>query len=76
MSILQFPNRSRVFTPLFLSRLSEANRAVRQLRDLGCCAVHVCIGDSGNNIEIVVNKNPRHALNGCPDVHVTVDWKH
>jgi len=71
-NILQLSSQPKVFNTVFLLRLSEANRAVRQLRRLGCRVIRQAIGDRDNATEIVVDHNPHRVLNGCPGVHVTV----
>ena len=71
-NVLQLSSQPRVFNTAFVLRLSEANRAVRQLRRLGCRIVRQTIGDRDNATEIVVDRNPHRVLNGCPGVHVTV----
>ena len=71
-NVLQLSSQPRVFNTAFVLRLSEANRAVRQLRRLGCRIIRQAIGDRDNATEIVVDRNPHRVLNGCPGVHVTV----
>ena len=62
---------ARVFTPTFVTRLAEANRAARQLRDLGCRVISQVVSDQEKPTEIVVDRNPHRLLAGCPNVHVT-----
>lgn len=71
-NIILMPARPKVFNTVFLSRLSEANRAVRQLRRLGCRIIRQAVGDRENATEIVVDRNPHRTLNDCPGVHVIV----
>lgn len=70
-NIIQMSAVPRVFNPGFVMRLSEANRAVRQLRRLGCRIIRQAIGDREKSTEIVVDRNPHRTLIGCPTVHVT-----
>lgn len=73
-NVLQLSSQPRVFNTAFVLRLSEANRAVRQLRCLGCRIVRQTIGDRDNATEIVVDRNPHFDVVDCPGVHVTVGW--
>lgn len=61
----------RVFSPMTIARLAEANCATRQLRSLGCRVVSLDLGGPGEIAEIVVDRNPHQLLIGCPHVHVT-----
>jgi len=70
-NVIQLSAAPRVFNPGFCMRLSEANQAVRQLRDLGCRINRMAIGDREKSTEIVVDRNPHKTLIGCPTVHVT-----
>lgn len=67
---------ARVFTPTFMLRLAEANRAARQLRDFGCRVIRQQVGDREKPTEIVVDRNPHRTLVGCPNVHVTCGVRH
>lgn len=68
-NVIQFDARPRVLHTGFVLRLAEANRAVRQLRRLGCRVISQAI--DGTRAEIVVDRNPHRTLIGCPGVHVT-----
>lgn len=74
-NVLKLSTQPKVFNAAYLVRLSEANRAVRQLRGLGCRIIRQDIGDRDKATEIVVDRNPHLTLNGCPSVHITVDWR-
>ena len=69
MRMIEICQRPKVFNAAFLRRLSEANAALRQLRDLGCKVRRQSILD--HEIEIVVDHNPHRQLVGCEAVHVT-----
>lgn len=71
-NVIPIDSRPRVLHPLFVIRLAEANRAMRQLRRLGCRVLRQQVSDQGS--EIMVDRNPHRTLVGCPGVHVTVDW--
>lgn len=71
-NILHLPTQPKVFNTLALLRLAEANRAVRQLRSLGCQVIRLAIGDCDSATEILVDRNPHRTLAGCPGVHVSV----
>lgn len=71
-NVISVPSQPKVFNTVFLLRLSEANRAVRQLRGLGCRTIRQAIGDREHATEIVVDRNPHRVLSGFPGVHVTV----
>lgn len=75
-NVIQISAQPKVFNTAFLLRLSEANRAVRQLRDIGCRVVRLAVGDRENTTEIVVDRNPHRLLAGCPGVHVCTGGKH
>ena len=70
-NVIQLSTAPRVFNPGFIHRLSEANRAARQLRELGCRIIRQAVGDREKSTEIVVDRNPHKTLIGCPTVHVT-----
>lgn len=74
-NVIQIAEPAKVFNPLFLCRLAEANRAVRQLRRLGCQVIRQAVGDRDKPTEIVVDRNPHRLLAGCPNVHVTCNLK-
>lgn len=63
------PAPVRVFTPAFVARLAEANRALRQLRALGCRVLSQTVG--GDGARLVIDRNPHCRLAGCPHVSVT-----
>lgn len=67
--VLMFKPQPRVLHTGFLRQLSESNRAIRQLRSLGCRVIRQDITPRGT--EIVVDRNPHRTLVGCPSVHVT-----
>lgn len=71
MTILHFPNRARVFTPAYVRRLAEANRAARHLRALGCKVLRMHV-EAHADSEILVDRNPHKRLADCPSVHVLV----
>lgn len=66
------PSEPVVFSDWMLARLTEANRAIRQMRDRGCRVCFLSLSTRpGVMTELVVDRNPlRHPI-GCPDVHVT-----
>lgn len=70
-NVIQISPRPKVFSPTFLCRLAEANRAMRQLRGLGVRVISQAVGDRDKPTEIVVDRNPHRTLAGCPNVHVT-----
>jgi hypothetical protein len=70
-NVIQISAAPQVFNPVFVMRLAEANKAVRQLRDYGCSILSQVIGDREKPTEIVVDRNPHKTLIGCPSVHVT-----
>lgn len=70
-NVLLFKPQPRVLNTGFVRQLSEANRALRQLRGLGCRVIRQVVGDSAKPTEIVIDRNPHRTLSGCPNVHVT-----
>ncbi len=68
-NVINLDMQPRVLHPAYMRQLAEANRAVRQLRNLGCRVVSQEISVLGT--EIVVDRNPHRTLTGCPNVHVT-----
>lgn len=68
-NVINIDARPRVLHPAYTRQLSEANRAIRQLRKLGCRVLSQEISVLGT--EIVVDHNPHRTLSGCPNVHVT-----
>lgn len=70
--VFRFPAQPRVLNPVFVRALAEANRAVRQLRDMGCQVLDQTIGDRERDTEIVIDRNPHRRLSGCPGVQVRV----
>lgn len=71
-NIIPISLRPAVFHPGFVARLAEANRALRQLRELGCKAVSLRLSRAPDvPVMIVVDRNPHRLLVGCPGVHVT-----
>jgi hypothetical protein len=62
----------RIFTLAQQARMAEANRALRQLRALGCRPLCLRLGDGCCLTEIVIDRNPHRCIEGCPGVHVTV----
>ena len=75
-NVLKLSTQPKVFNAAYLVRLSEANRAARQLRRLGCRIIRQAVGDRENATEIVVDRNPHRTLDGCPGVHVIVGRGH
>lgn len=66
------PSEPVVFTDWLLDRLAESNRAIRQMRDLGCRVCFMRLSTRpGVLTELVVDRNPHRLPIGCPDVHVT-----
>lgn len=68
-NVLLFKPQPRVLHTGFIRQLSEANRALRQLRGLGCRVLSQTVTARGS--EIVIDHNPHRTLTGCPSVHVT-----
>jgi hypothetical protein len=69
-NVFRIDPRPRVLHAAFVRQLAEANRAVRQLRTLGCRVLsqHVL----GHGAEIIIDRNPHRTLVDCPSVHITV----
>lgn len=68
-NVIPIDSRPRVLHAAFVRQLAEANRAVRQLRKLGCRVLSQKVVADG--AEILVDRNPHRTLIGCPSVHVT-----
>lgn len=68
-NVIPIDSRPRVLHAAFVRQLAEANRAVRQLRKLGCRVLSQHVSADGS--EIVIDYNPHRALIACPSVHVT-----
>lgn len=73
-NLLQISTKPKVFNTYFVLRLSEANRATRQLRRLGCRILRQTIGDRHRSTEIVIDRNPHCTLTDFPGVHITVNF--
>jgi hypothetical protein len=67
-NVIPIDARPRVLHAGFVHKLAEANRAVRQLRKLGCRVISQAVSESGS--EIVIDRNPHRTLVACPSVHV------
>lgn len=68
-NVIPLETRPRVLHATFVRQLAGANRAVRQLRKLGCRVLSQKVLSTG--AEITVDRNPHRTLAGCPNVHVT-----
>lgn len=68
-NVLLFKPQPRVLHTGFIRHLAESNRAVRQLRSLGCRVISQHV--SADGAEIVIDHNPHRTLIDCPTVHVT-----
>ncbi len=71
-NVVKINRMPMVFNPMFVARLAEANRALRQLRDFGCKVLKVEVASyPDESTRIVVDRNSHKALVYCPGVHVT-----
>jgi hypothetical protein len=68
-TLIAFPHVPRVFTPRFCEQLAIANRALRQLRDMGVAIISCDVSE--NHADIVINKNPHRNVDDCPGVRVS-----
>lgn len=71
-NVVKINQMPTVFNPLFIARLSEANRALRQLRDFGCAVLKVKVSRQPEASTLIeVDRNAHKTLVGCPGVRVT-----
>lgn len=68
-NVVAIDSRPRVLHAAFVRQLAEANRAVRQLRTLGCRVLSQTVSSDG--ARIVIDRNPHCRLTDCPRVSVT-----